>query len=157
MIDERFKGILFGTYPNTWVKDDDNSYRITKTQGQYIGAITNKVGSCNFSKPLCCNVENTCTCTRGKYIYIGTKKKIFYRPTTKNVANFSPYGEMMSQGVYITAGGVAKKIIFLRRRACNTTHQCCRTLVAIQMSSHGNKRRRLESCHLTIWNARLVT
>ena len=109
MIDERFKGILFGTYPNTWVKDDDNSYRITKTQGQYIGAVTNKVGSCNFSNPLCCNVDNTCTCTRGRYIYIGTKKKLFYRPTTKNVANFSPYGEMMSQGVYITAGGVAKK------------------------------------------------
>jgi len=109
MIDERFKGILFGTYPNTWVKDDDNSYRITKTQGQYVGAVTNKVGSCNFSKPLCCNVDNTCTCTRGKYIYIGTKKKLFYHPTTKNVANFAPYGEMMSQGVYITAGGVAKK------------------------------------------------
>jgi hypothetical protein len=108
MIDERFKGILFGTYPNTWVKDDENSYRITKTQGQHIAAITNKVGSCNFSKPLCCNVENTCTCPRGKYIYIGTKKKIFYNPTTKSVANFSPYGEMMSQGVYITAGGLAK-------------------------------------------------
>ena len=108
MIDERFKGILFGTYPNTWVKDDSNSYRITKTQGQYIGAVTNKVGSCDFSKPLCCNVDNKCTCTRGKYIYIGTKKKIFYNPTTKNVANYSPYGEMMSQGVYITAGGVAK-------------------------------------------------
>jgi hypothetical protein len=108
MIDERFKGILFGTYPNTWVKDDDNSYRITKTQGQYVGAVTNKVGSCNFSKPLCCNTDNTCTCTRGKFIYIGTKKKIFYNPTTKNVANFSPYGEMMSQGVYITAGGLAK-------------------------------------------------
>ena len=108
MIDERFKGILSGTYPNTWVKDDENSYRITKTQGQHIAAITNKVGSCNFSKPLCCNVENTCTCARGKYIYIGTKKKIFYNPTTKSVANFSPYGEMMSQGVYITAGGLAK-------------------------------------------------
>jgi hypothetical protein len=108
MIDERFKGILFGTYPNTWVKDDENSYRITKTQGQHIAAITNKVGSCNFSKPLCCSVENTCTCPRGKYIYIGTKKKIFYNPTTKSVANFSPYGEMMSQGVYITAGGLAK-------------------------------------------------
>ena len=108
MIDERFKGILSGTYPNTWVKDDENSYRITKTQGQHIAAITNKVGSCNFSKPLCCSVENTCTCPRGKYIYIGTKKKIFYNPTTKSVANFSPYGEMMSQGVYITAGGLAK-------------------------------------------------
>jgi hypothetical protein len=108
MIDERFKGILFGTYPNTWVKDDDNSYRITKTQGQYVGAVTNKVGSCFFNEPLCCNVDNECTCTRGRYIYIGTKKKLFYKPTTKNVGNFSPYGEMMSQGVYITAGGVAK-------------------------------------------------
>jgi hypothetical protein len=108
MIDERFKGILFGTYPNTWVKDDENSYRITKTQGQYIGAVSNKAGACNFSKPLCCNADNICKCARGKFIYIGTKKKIFYSPTTKNVANYTPYGITMPQGIYITAGGVAK-------------------------------------------------
>ena len=53
MLDERFKGILFGTYPNTWVKDDENSYRITKTQGQHVDNITRKVGSCNFAPPLC--------------------------------------------------------------------------------------------------------
>ena len=72
MLDERFKGILFGTYPNTWVKDDENSYRITKTQGQYVDNITRKVGSCNFAPPICCSVENKCDCPRGKYIYIGT-------------------------------------------------------------------------------------
>ena len=108
MIDERFKGILFGTYPNTWVKDDQNSYRITNSQGQYISKVMNKAGSCNFSKPLCCNADNICKCARGKFIYIGTKKKIFYSPTTKNVANYTPYGITMPQGIYITAGGVAK-------------------------------------------------
>jgi hypothetical protein len=109
MLDEKYKGILFGTYPNTWVKDDANSYRITKTQGQYVENITKKAGSCNFENPVCCEIDNKCSCVQGKYIYIGTKKKIFYRPTTKNVDNFSPYGEMMSQGLYITAGGVSKK------------------------------------------------
>jgi len=109
MLDERFKGILFGTYPNTWVKDDDNSYRVTKTQGQYVDNVTRKVSSCGFNNPICCEIANKCTCVQGKYIYIGTKKKLFYRPTTKNVDNFSPYGEMMSQGMYITAGGVSKK------------------------------------------------
>ena len=109
MLDERYKGILFGTYPNTCVKDDDNSYKITKTQGQYVDNITRKVGSCNFENPVCCEIDNKCACIQGKYIYIGTKKKLFYRPTTKNVDNFYPDGQMMSQGLYITAGGVSKK------------------------------------------------
>ena len=42
-------------------------------------------------------------------MFLLTKKKLFYRPTTKSVDNFSPNGEMMSQGLYITAGGVSKK------------------------------------------------
>ena len=108
MLEERYKGILFGTYPDTWVKDDDNSYRETKTQGQYVQNVTRKAGSCNFQKPACCQLDNICTCVQGRYIYIGTKKKLFYRPTTKNVGNFNPNGEMMSQGLYITAGGVSK-------------------------------------------------
>lgn len=108
MLDERFKGILYGTYPNTWVKDDENSYRITKTQGQYVENVTKKVGSCNFAPPLCCSVTNKCDCPQGRYIYIGTKKKLFYRPTTKNVGNFTPRGDTVSQSTYITAGGLAK-------------------------------------------------
>lgn len=109
MLDDRYKGILFGTYPNTWVKDDSNSYRITKTQGQYVDNVSRKYGSCNFESSAICEINNKCTCSQGKYIFIGTKKKIFYRPTTKNVDNYSPYGTTMSQGVYITAGGVSKK------------------------------------------------
>jgi len=108
MIDERYKGILFGTYPNTWVKDDENSYRITKTQGQYVEAVTNKVGGCNFNKPITETQDYSCTCPYGKYIYIGSKKKLFYRPTTKTVGAFTPYGETVSQGLYITAGGLQK-------------------------------------------------
>jgi hypothetical protein len=96
MLDERYKGILFGTYPNTWVNDD-------------VENVSRKVGSCNFQNPVCCEIDNKCNCIQGKYIYIGTKKKLFYRPTTKNVDNFNPNGEMMSQGLYITAGGVSKK------------------------------------------------
>ena len=74
MLDERYKGIFFGTYPNTWVKDDDNSYKITKTQGQYVENITRKVGSCNCEHPVCGVIENKCACIQGKYIYVGTTK-----------------------------------------------------------------------------------
>ena len=109
MLDERFKGILFGTYPNSWVKDDDNGYRDTKTQGQYIENVTRKTGSCNFQNPACCEINNKCSCTRGSYIYIGTKRKIFYRPTTKNVGNFTSLRQTMSQELYITAGGLSRK------------------------------------------------
>ena len=109
MLNERYKGILSGTYPNTWVKDDCNSYRITKTQGQYVQNVSREYGSCNFESPPGCDITNKCTCAQGRYIFIGTKKKLFYSPTTKNVNNFSPYGNSMSQGVYITAGGVSKK------------------------------------------------
>lgn len=108
MLMEKYKGILFGTYPNTWVKDDSNSYRITKTQAQYIENLSWKYGSCNFNPALKESVEDVCKCPQGKYIYIGTKKKLFYKPTTKSVASFTPYGTNISQGLYITAGGVAK-------------------------------------------------
>ena len=76
MLDERYKGILFGTYPNTWVKDDNNSYRITKTQGQYVENITRKVGSCNFENPVCCEIDNKCSCIQGKYIYRYQKETV---------------------------------------------------------------------------------
>ena len=109
MLDEKYKGILFGTYPNSWVKDDCNSYRETKTQGQYIDNVTRKNGACNFQNPKCCEVANKCSCIQGRYIYTGSKKKIFYRPTTKTVGNFNPSGETMSQDLYITSGGISKK------------------------------------------------
>jgi len=40
MLDEKYLGILHGAYPNTWVKDDNNSYRITDTQSQYIESLS---------------------------------------------------------------------------------------------------------------------
>lgn len=109
MLMEKYKGILFGTYPNTWVKDDNNANRITGTQGQYLEGLTWKFGSCNFNPALKESTDDVCKCPQGRYIYIGSKKKIFYKPTTKSVSSFTPYGTNISQGLYITAGGVAKK------------------------------------------------
>ena len=109
MLMEKYKGILFGTYPNTWVKDDNNANRITGTQGQYLEGLTWKEGSLHFNPALKESTDDVCKCPQGRYIYIGSKKKIFYKPTTKSVSSFTPYGTNLSQGLYITAGGVARR------------------------------------------------
>ena len=105
MLDEKYLGILHGAYPNTWVKDDDNSYRITDTQSQYIESLTWKAGSCKFQADKSGNTTvadaEACKCSQGKFYHIGGKKYMFYKPTTKFVGGY------VSQGQYITTGGVA--------------------------------------------------
>ena len=106
MLDEKYLGILHGAYPNTWVKDDDNSYRITDTQSQYIESLSWKAGSCKFQANARGNTTvayaEVCKCSQGKFYHIGGKKYRFYNPTTKFV------GGSTTQGQYITTGGVAK-------------------------------------------------
>ena len=106
MLDEKYLGILHGAYPNTWVKDDDNSYRITDTQSQYIESLTWKAGSCKFQADKSANTTvadaEACKCAKGKFYHIGGKKYMFYKPTTKFVGGYT------TQNQYITAGGVAK-------------------------------------------------
>ena len=106
MLDEKYLGILHGAYPNTWVKDDDNSYRITDTQSQYIESLTWKAGSCKFQADKSGNTTvadaKVCECEKGKFYHIGGKKYMFYKPTTKFVGGYT------TQNQYITTGGVAK-------------------------------------------------
>jgi hypothetical protein len=106
MLDEKYLGILHGAYPNTWVKDDDNSYRITDTQSQYIESLSWKAGSCKFQANARGNTTvadaEVCKCSQGKFYHIGGKKYRFYNPTTKFVGGYT------TQGQYITTGGVAK-------------------------------------------------
>jgi hypothetical protein len=106
MLDEKYLGILHGAYPNTWVKDDNNSYRITDTQSQYIESLTWKAGSCKFQADKSGNTTvadaKACECVNGKFYHIGGKKYMFYKPTTKFVGGYT------TQGQYITTGGVAK-------------------------------------------------
>ena len=107
MLDEKYKGILHGAYPNTWVKDDDNSYRVTDTQSQYIESLSWKYGACKFQANKSGNTTNAdaeaCKCLQGKFYHIGGKKYMYYKPTTKFVGGYT------TQNQYITTGGVAKK------------------------------------------------
>ena len=114
MIDTKYKWTK-GTYPNFWVQEDDNSYRVTRDQATYIKKLTQKNGSCVVS-----NVQNNGKCgtivpsSENNYIYscdgnkkacsyyIGTKKYI-RRPYAKNF-NQLP----ISQGQYINNGGLFK-------------------------------------------------
>lgn len=114
MIDTKYKWTK-GTYPNFWVQEDDNSYRVTRDQATYIKKLTQKKGSCVVS-----NVQNNGKCgtivpsSENNYIYscdgnkkacsyyIGTKKYI-RRPYAKNF-NQLP----ISQGQYINNGGLFK-------------------------------------------------
>lgn len=81
MLDEKYLGILHGAYPNTWVKDDDNSYRITDTQSQYIESLTWKAGSCKFQADKSGNTTvadaEACKCSQGKFYHIGGKNTCF--------------------------------------------------------------------------------
>ena len=106
MLDEKYLGILHGAYPNTWVKDDDNSYRITDSQSQYTESLSWKVGSCKFQADKSANTTvadaEVCKCLQGSFYHIGGKKYMYYKPTTKFVGGYT------TQGQYITTGGVAK-------------------------------------------------
>ena len=86
------------TYHNNWVQEDDNSYRITRDQGQYIEKQTKSSGQCVFVSDG--QADNTCKTECAKYI--GSKKQIFTQ-YAKNL-NILP----ISQGQYIRTGGVSK-------------------------------------------------
>jgi len=106
LIDEKYKWTK-SQYPRYWVKDDDNSYRETKTQGQLTQAKTWAAGACNFEKAANDDPANVWRCnSKAKcYYWIGGKKKFLYYPYAKwlNTTN------VQSQGTYITAGGVARQ------------------------------------------------
>jgi len=104
LIDEKYKWTK-SQYPRYWVKDDDNSYRQTKTQGQLTGAKTWAAGACNFEKAANDDPENVWQC-KGKCVYwIGGKKYFVYYPYAKWLNTT----KVQSQGAYITAGGVARQ------------------------------------------------
>jgi len=113
MIDTKFKWTK-GTYPNFWVQEDDTESRSgTRDQSTYIQNLTKKYGSCVFI-----NIQSSGNCgtttDTDPYIYscsgnsnacsyyIGTKKYI-RMPYAKNFNQ-----PAMSQGQYITTGGVSK-------------------------------------------------
>ena len=115
MIDTKYKWTK-SAYPNFWVQEDDNSYRVTKDQATYIKNLTNKVGATVFV-----NVQSNGNCgtvvdsSNSDYKYscsgnsaacsyfIGTKKYI-RMPYAKNLNQ-----PAMSQGQYINTGGIAKR------------------------------------------------
>ena len=100
MLDEKYKWTK-SQYPNYWVKDDNNSYRITKTQGQLLGSKTWAAGACNFEKVASANVWQ---CNNKCIYWIGGKKKFMYYPYAKWLNTT----KVQSQGTYINAGGVAR-------------------------------------------------
>ena len=104
MLDEKYKWTK-SQYPNYWVKDDNNSYRITKTQGQLTGAKTWAAGACNFQKAANNDPNNVWQCNgNSKCVYwIGGKKRFLYYPYAKWLNTT----KVQSQGIYIKAGGVA--------------------------------------------------
>jgi hypothetical protein len=104
LIDEKYKWTK-SQYPRYWVKDDDNSYRQTKTQGQLTGAKTWAAGACNFEKAANDDPANVWHCNTKCYYWIGGKRKFLYYPYTK----FLNTDKVQSQGAYITAGGVARQ------------------------------------------------
>ena len=103
MLDEKYKWTK-SQYPRYWVKDDDNSYRITKTQGQLTGGKTQAAGACNFEKAANNDPNNIWQC-KGKCVYwIGGTKNLMYYPYAKWLNTT----KVQSQGLYINAGGVAR-------------------------------------------------
>ena len=88
------------------MKDDDNSYRITDTQSQYIESLSWKYGACKFEANKSANTtvadDPGCKCLDGKFYHIGGKKYMYYKPVTKFVGGYT------TQGQYITTGGVAR-------------------------------------------------
>jgi len=104
LIDVKYKWTK-SQYPRYWVKDDDNSCRKTKTQGQYTGAKTWAAGACNFEKAANDDPTNLWNCKDKCYYWIGSKKRFLYYPYAK----FLNTDKVKSQGAYITAGGVARQ------------------------------------------------
>jgi hypothetical protein len=103
MIDTKYKWTK-GTYPNYWVQEDDNSYRITRDQASYIRNLTQQNGNCTVSYDPTDNFIYSCSGNKNACsYYIGTKKYI-RKPYSKQL-NQSP----ISQGQYILNGGVYKK------------------------------------------------
>jgi hypothetical protein len=115
--------VLNSQYPYSWTQIDNSSYNITNSQGLYIREKTQENGTCVVS-----NLQNSGTC--GNYdlgvlgdlgadadahvykcagnsnacsYYIGTRKFI-RKPYAKNFNQ-----PAISQGQYITTGGLAKK------------------------------------------------
>jgi len=115
MIEDRYTGTLHGAYSAkkvmgndfiNWVQEDDNSYRITGTQGQLIQAKTQKAGSCVFRiDPVEYAGPNgfyNCSANTACSYHIGGKKYVRM-----------PYAKNLNQGAvtqeqYITAGGLGK-------------------------------------------------
>ena len=103
MIDTKYKWTK-GTYPNYWVQEDDNSYRITRDQATYIRNLTQQNGKCTFTNDSDPNFIYSCSGNKNACsYYIGTKKYI-RKPYAKQL-NQSP----ISQGQYILTGGLYKK------------------------------------------------
>jgi hypothetical protein len=106
MLDEKYKWTK-SQYPRYWVKDDNNSYRITKTQGQLTQAKTWASGGCNFTSLSNYDPDNVWQCDNKCVYWIGGKKKFLYYPYAKWLNTT----KVQSQGTYITAGGVARKYV----------------------------------------------
>jgi hypothetical protein len=103
MIDTKYAWTK-GTYPNYWVKEDDNSYNLTRDQATYIRNLTQQNGNCNVDYEPTDNFIYSCSGNRNACsYYIGTKKYI-RKPYAKQL-NQSP----ISQGQYILTGGAFKK------------------------------------------------
>lgn len=103
LIDEKYKWTK-SQYPRYWVKDDDNSYRQTKTQGQLTEAKAWEAGACNFDKAANYDPDNVWNCNHKCVYWIGGKKKYIFYPYAK----FLNTEKVQSQGAYIKAGGVAR-------------------------------------------------
>lgn len=105
MIDTKYKWMK-GTYPHFWVKEDNGSYKITRDQATYIKNLTQKVGgdvNCMITADL---KDKIVSCSANKQAcsyHIGGKKYV-RMPYSKNYNILA-----VSQGQYITTGGVAKK------------------------------------------------
>lgn len=115
MIDTKYKWMK-GKYPNFWVQEDDNSYRIHRDQQTYIENLTKAVGQMNFTNiqtnGKCgttlpqdndvIGMSGNCSGGVACSYFIGTKKYI-RTPYAKN------YNQLpLSQGQYISTGGVSK-------------------------------------------------
>ena len=104
MIDIKYHWIK-GTYPNYWVKEDNGSYNITRDQSTYIKKVTQKSSSAGCKKALTEEEKKkikSCSSNTACSYHIGGKK-IIRMPYSKNYNMLA-----VSQGQYITAGGVAK-------------------------------------------------
>lgn len=115
MIDTKYKWMK-GTYPNFWVQEDDNSYRVHRDQQTYIENLTKQAGQSVFinvqSNGKCGTtvtpdndppgMSGNCSGGVACSYFIGTKKYI-RMPYAKNLNQ-----PAMSQGQYISTGGVSK-------------------------------------------------